>query len=218
MNANECRQKGAEALICERGRRLRSSSLAAHSLPIIEHILKWWYNNRLSVCERRPMMDNYHCFENLCACSCNTILQEFDTIISAEANFDVTLRALCRSNIGWFADKSISVHHLHDWGISNTIGVYLLWQKNGYCSTHDLHHMRSLYVGKGNIKARLIDHWKMKDFADEMLVYWTFLEMPNRQAKYVEQLLLDLYKFPYNKSESHGALTLCTHLPQSELD
>jgi predicted component of type VI protein secretion system len=62
------------------------------------------------------------------------------------------------------------------------------------------------------------DHWKKKDFSEEMLVYWTYLEMPNRQAKYVEQLLLDLFKIPFNKSESRGTQTLCAYLTQNEVD
>jgi hypothetical protein len=78
--------------------------------------------------------------------------------------------------------------------------------------------MRALYVGKGMIEQRLLQHWKDKDFSEEMLVYWTSLEMPNRQAKYVEQLLLDLYKFPHNKSENEGRGLLCAHFEQVEVD
>ena len=79
-------------------------------------------------------------------------------------------------------------------------------------------HMRALYVGKGQIGRRLLAHWKNKDFSEEMLVYWTFIELPNRQAKYCEQLLLDLYRAPLNKNEISGTLLLCGHLSQTEVD
>jgi hypothetical protein len=78
--------------------------------------------------------------------------------------------------------------------------------------------MRALYIGKGHIGNRLMAHWKQKDFSDEMLVYWTFINLPNRQAKYCEQLLLDIYKTPLNKSETTGTLHLCAHLTQCEVD
>jgi hypothetical protein len=74
------------------------------------------------------------------------------------------------------------------------------------------------YVGKGVIERRLLNHWEKKDYSAEALVYWSFLEMPNRQAKYVEQLLLDLYKFPSNRSENRGRGLLCAHYNQNEVD
>ncbi|WP_156389439.1 hypothetical protein [Brevundimonas sp. Root1423] len=50
------------------------------------------------------------------------------------------------------------------------------------------------------------------------MIYVTHLILPNRIAKYVEQLLLDLYDFPYNKRENYGSKRLCTHLDQFEVD
>ena len=158
------------------------------------------------------------CFEGLCTCSCHTTFTDFNATIGKETNFGITLEDMCRSNIGWFGDKSVCDHLIGEWDIEKTDGVYLLWHKDGYCATHEMFHMRCLYVGKGNIPLRLIDHWKKKDFSGEMLVYWTYLEMPNRQAKYVEQLILDLFKIPFNKSESRGARTLCAYLTQNEVD
>lgn len=158
------------------------------------------------------------CFDGICECSCNTIFPEFDQILAAETNFGITFYELCHSNIGWFSDKSIVDHHIGEWDIKKTDGVYLLWHKDGYCATHEMFHMRCLYVGKGNIPLRLIDHWKKKDFSEEMLVYWTYLAMPNRRAKYVEQLLLDLFAIPFNKAESRGNETLCAYFTQGEVD
>lgn len=163
-------------------------------------------------------MNNPLCFDGLCTCSCHTTFPDFDATITKETNFEISLADLCHSNIGWFGDKSVGDHLIGEWDIEKTDGVYLLWHKNGYCVTHEMFHMRCLYVGKGNIPVRLIDHWTKKDFSEEMLVYWTYLEMPNREAKYVEQLLLDIFKIPFNKSESRGTQTLCAYLTQNEVD
>ena len=97
-------------------------------------------------------------------------------------------------------------------------GVYTLWHKSDYCAEHDRFHMTALYVGKGNIGKRLRDHWKNKDFSEQLLIYFTYLELPNRFSKYMEQLLLDLYKWPYNKAENTGTRLLCAHLTQFEVD
>ena len=78
--------------------------------------------------------------------------------------------------------------------------------------------MRSLYVGKGAIYARLYHHWKNKEFIDNTIIYWTFVELMNRQAKYVEQLLLDIYQFPWNKAELRGENILCAHIEEGETD
>ena len=158
------------------------------------------------------------CFEELCTCRCSELSPDFDEIVQTETKFLITLESLCHSNIGWFSDKTLCDHHLEEWELSATEGVYLLWHKDGYCDAHELFHMKCLYVGKGKIPIRLSDHWKSKDFSEEMLVYWTFLEMPNRQAKYVEQLLLDLYSVPRNKYEPEGTRRLCAHLTQCEVD
>jgi hypothetical protein len=78
--------------------------------------------------------------------------------------------------------------------------------------------MKSLYVGKGAFARRFIAHWREKSLVEEMLVYWTFTPMPNRQAKYYEQLLLDLFDFPLNSSENSGEQTLCAHFTQDQVD
>jgi hypothetical protein len=53
---------------------------------------------------------------------------------------------------------------------------------------------------------------------EEMLIYVTHVELCNRVAKYIEQLFLDLFDFPYNKRENPGTRKLCAHLSQSEVD
>lgn len=176
-----------------------------------------YYRRASDVGPFHPMSANL-CFDGVCECSCNKAFPDFDRIIREETKFDITLDWLCRSNIGWFGDKSHADHLIGEWDIEKTDGVYLLWHKNGYCADHQIYHMRCLYVGKGIIPLRLFDHWNKKDFSEEMLVYWTYLEMPNRHAKYVEQLLLDLFAIPFNKSESRGRQTLCAYLTQYEVD
>ncbi|KKL34023.1 hypothetical protein WR30_26175 [Burkholderia contaminans FFH2055] len=154
-----------------------------------------------------------------CLCECMKTPLAFDYAVEAETRFPWRLHDVCHSNIGYYTDKMIcDVHLLEDWVRKDAFGVYVLWHKDDYCETHNLFHMRALYVGKGRIGKRLLDHWKKKDFSDEMIVYWTFLEIPNRQAKYCEQLILDTYCVPLNKAESTGELLLCSHFTQIEVD
>lgn len=158
------------------------------------------------------------CF-SCCHCQCFSLPEDFDASVTAETQFSWRLRDVCHSNIGWYTDKSICDEHLiDDWIRRDAFGVYVLWHKDDYCEQHAMFHLRALYVGKGHIGKRLLTHWKQKDFSNEMLVYWTFVELPNRQAKYCEQLLLDVYKPPLNKCETAGTLHLCAHLTQAEVD
>lgn len=160
-------------------------------------------------------MSCYSC----CSCECLKTPLDFDAVVAAKTRFTWLLHDVCHTNIGWYTDKTISDQHfLEDWIAKNAFGVYVLWHKDDYCEIHGMFHMRALYVGKGQIGKRLLAHWKEKNFSEEMLVYWTFLEMPNREAKYCEQLLLDTYRAPLNKAESIGELLLCAHFTQTEVD
>lgn len=158
------------------------------------------------------------CF-SLCECACDSRSDGFDRILQTETNFSVTLHEICHSNIGWYTDKTLSdAHFLSDFVRSTCVGVYLLWHKNDYCAIHNKFHMKALYVGKGDIMTRIATHWRNKDFSHQELVYFTYLIMDNRKAKYVEQLLLDLCQFPLNTSENRGAITLCAYWTQYEVD
>lgn len=154
------------------------------------------------------------CFSPRCDCCCGALPPEFDEILQRETRFPWTLAQLCCSNILWFVEDAGPTER----DCSGVEGVYLLWHKDGWCATHELNHMRSLYVGKGRFYPRMYDHWRTKDFSREQSVYWTLVEMPNRQAKYVEQLLLDLFDFPFNKAECRGMSRLCMHLSPEEVD
>ncbi len=154
-----------------------------------------------------------------CSCQCLRSPRDFDLAVEEETRFSWRLRDVCHSNIGWYTDRTICDEHLLDeWISKEAFGVYVLWHKDDYCEHHEMFHMRALYVGKGQVGKRLLSHWKCKDFSEEMLVYWTFLEIPNRQAKYCEQLLLDTYRVPLNKAETTGELLFCAHFSQSEVD
>jgi hypothetical protein len=157
------------------------------------------------------------CYE-VCDCECGDEDELFDRIRTSETNFAPTLYDLCHSNIGWYNDKSLCDAHLGAFGLSRALGVYVLWHKDGYCAEHDMFHMRALYVGKGALHSRLYDHYRRKDFSKELLVYWTYLELPNRIAKYYEQLILDTYALPKNKQESTGDAQLCAHFTQAQAD
>lgn len=94
----------------------------------------------------------------------------------------------------------------------------MLWHKNDYCDRHQKFHMKALYVGKGGIKWRIPHHWRTKNTSNEMLIYFSFTEIENRMAKYIEQLFLDLYHFPLNRSENPGTRLLCMYCDQGEVD
>lgn len=158
------------------------------------------------------------CFEDICDCSCTDRPSEFIRILNTEICLELSDRQLFHSNIGWFSDKEIcDDSFLGDWGISGS-GIYFLWHKNGYCPQHNLFHMKCLYVGKGHIRQRINTHFKRKDFSEEMLVYFTYFEVSNRIAKYLEQLILDLYNIPNNRNENLGHSKLCRYFHQGEVD
>lgn len=157
------------------------------------------------------------CFED-CSCECNQVESAFDEIVRAELAEKVTLDHLTRCNIGWFSDQSLGDSGLSDWSLTVNTGLYILWHKDGFCDNHGLYHMRALYVGKGHIGRRLSSHMSLKDFADEMLIYFTYVKLPNRMAKYFEQLLLDVFDLPFNKNENRGRRRLCRHFTQEEVD
>ncbi len=142
-----------------------------------------------------------NCFEDICGCGCRNEIVQFQHIMTSETNFNLSNDRLFHSNIGWFSDKNITVgnHFLRNWKISD-FGIYFLWHKDSYCSIHDLFHMKFVYVGKGYIKNRIIDHFKKKTSRKRCLVYFTYLPLPNRKAKYIEQLILDVFDLPNNSS------------------
>jgi hypothetical protein len=162
------------------------------------------------------MIDMHTCFD--CGCSCGVVGAKFDEMAAAEMRTPPSLDDLCRTNIAYYCDRTIDDILVRDWPLTKRSGVYILWHKDEYCDVHQRFHMRALYVGKGAFDARILDHWASKPTADIQLIYFSYLDLPNRIAKYVEQLLLDVYDLPLNVSENRGTATLCAHFTQSEVD
>jgi hypothetical protein len=159
------------------------------------------------------------CFQEICNCSCGDSNELWEATTNRELNSKLSLKELCHSNIGWFSDKSIcDSYELADWMDSKIFGIYFLWHKDDYCPTHNLFHMKCLYVGKGQIKNRITRHFYSKDFSENMLVYFTYYDLPNRLSKYYEQLILDIFNVPFNKSENKGLNNLCMYFTQNEVD
>ena len=158
-----------------------------------------------------------HCFDE-CSCSCSSDADVFDKTLVEETNFGITLYDVTHAGIHWYMDKTMDDSGLDGVAFAGREGVYILWHKNDYCPSHELFHMKALYVGKGDPAKRLRRHWKEKNTADEMLVYFTFFPCENRKSKYIEQLLLDIYDLPLNSAENTGAEDLCAYFTQSEVD
>lgn len=157
------------------------------------------------------------CF-TMCDCHCGMVDPEFDQVLVNETKFSVRLRDICGSNIFWYIDRQFGDHDQFV-GMGRTgSGLYFLWHKDDYCDQHQRFHMRALYVGKGDFRQRLKRHWQGKDTSSEMIVYYSFVTLPNRAAKYVEQLLLDIYAFPLNVAENRGTKRLCAHFEQGDVD
>ncbi|MGJ7523744.1 hypothetical protein ACSFA0_24935 [Variovorax sp. LT1P1] len=160
------------------------------------------------------------CFET-CSCVCGEAsFAAFDKVAEVEMAKPPLLREIVHAEIGWFMARSFEDPTMNsdNWGLGKRSGVYLLWWKDDYCAIHDRFHMRSLYAGKGFPLRRFLAHYEDKDFEEQMLVYWTFFPCKNRIAKYLEQLLLDTYKFQFNKSENPGRELLCASFTQCEVD
>ena len=157
------------------------------------------------------------CFEH-CGCSCTTNFEAFDHIAERELREKMKLNDIIRHNVGWYTDRTIDHSYIDEWSLQGLSGLYFLWHKDDYCAEHERFHMRALYVGKGSIAKRLKRHWENKPTADAMLVYFTYAVLPNRTAKYVEQLILDCYDIPFNSAENRGTLRLCAYFAQGEID
>lgn len=157
------------------------------------------------------------CFTN-CDCTCGFHDNTFDEIIRRETKFPLRLADILDSPLGWYTDKSVDDSRLEGWSLQNKSGLYLLWDKDEWCVTHERFHMRARYVGKGGLAQRLRTHWAKKDTSDAFLVFFSFISLENRVAKYVEQLLLDIYQFPLNASENSGKAKLCSHREDDTYD
>ncbi|ENW53958.1 hypothetical protein F917_00275 [Acinetobacter baumannii NIPH 67] len=87
--------------------------------------------------------------------------------------------------------------------LKGKMGLYHLWIDYDNCDEHDTCTMLCVYVGKGQVERRILNHirekWPKKEY-----LYVSFYECDNRIAKYLEQLFLDTYNFHFNCSENSG--------------
>lgn len=91
--------------------------------------------------------------------------------------------------------------------LKKKIGLYHLWIDYDECEDHDKNTLLCIYVGKGFAGGRIKEHIKEKygHLTKLDTLFCSFYECPNRIAKYLEQLFLDLYKFESNEHENPGA-------------
>jgi len=103
---------------------------------------------------------------------------------------------------------------LREW--SKSVGLYHIWADDGsICEKHKTHALKCIYVGKGEVFTRIIDdhlNSKLEEFGASS-IHVSFFQCKNRFAKYYEQLFLDLFKIPLNKSESRGDIELWAYWP-----
>lgn len=157
------------------------------------------------------------CFEE-CGCICYNWAAdvEFDQAIAAETRMNLTLRRLVETHAGWYSDgeQERANNDVSRLGLRNVPGVYIIWRQADYCSEHDAEHLRAFYVGKAgsSIEARLKVHQMNKQVNKILMTEVSIWQGPNRLAKYLEQLLLDLYFFPLNGHEMRGTRLLCHHI------
>lgn len=153
-----------------------------------------------------------------CSCISEQAEHHFDELILTETNFGLTLEQITKSNIGWFSDKSICEQYIKSWGLKDSSGVYMLWRQHEYCTHHERYRMECIYVGKGKFSARLRNHWHRKYFHEQMIIHFSYFPCPNRQSKYIEQLLLDTYSFSENRIENLGSMVLNQYWQQFDID
>ena len=158
------------------------------------------------------------CFPE-CGHTCGVRKSNFDATARHEVRWDLRLQDIVANHVGWYLDSELdpgNPHGMESLGLDGLTGVYILWRQGDFCDDHELEHLRAQYVGKGQIAKRLARHWAEKAAGGELATEISVWVGPNRQAKYVEQLLLDTFSFPLNKSENPGTQPLCHHVQPAE--
>jgi hypothetical protein len=146
-----------------------------------------------------------------CGCRCGVTGDLFDRALVTETTLDLRLADLLEhSGTEWLTPRGLD--GLNPRGsFRQAHGVYVLWKQEGYCPEHEREHMTAQYAGQGRVPDRVYNHWLCKRIDAELAVYATTWYGPTRLAKYLEQLLLDIYDFPLNVAENRGDRRLCAH-------
>lgn len=101
-------------------------------------------------------------------------------------------------------------------GLNRKRGLYHLWIEIGNCQDHRMYSLQCVYVGKGNVKGRVLEHIKKK-WPEQEMFYVTFFECENRIAVYLEQLFLGTYNFYLNENENTGTAPLFARWPEERM-
>ncbi len=161
---------------------------------------------------------NTHTPESNCTCPLMDDGALFMQIMEAETKFSLPLRTISRNNLFSYVAKSHTDWATNRFRFREAFGVYVIWFDRDYCPVHGMNIMEAMYVGKGDIRLRIRSHHETKNIEQQLIAYVSYVVLPNRQAKYVEQLLLDIYNFPLNSQESSGSLRLYALFDDGELD
>ncbi|NRD26332.1 hypothetical protein [Frigoribacterium sp. VKM Ac-2836] len=136
----------------------------------------------------------------------------FDEAMAVETKFGVNLTDLLDNHDGWYLEPSEDgiKKFVQGLGLDKESGVYVLWRAIGFCDVHDKEVYDAVYVGKTGIGigTRLRRHLEAKRLGNGMPVEVTTWRGSNRQAKFVEQLLLDIFAFEANRQENPGTARL----------
>jgi hypothetical protein len=154
-------------------------------------------------------------------CADRSSADDFDALLRAETNFPVSFDALVSSHLGWYYEETKEA----DTDLLRAIevaggGVYILWKYVDFCDVHKKEVQEAQYVGKAgrSVLTRLIHAYKTRGLGGDSIIEITAWLGPNRQAKYLEQLLLDSFAFSANKSENSGTRTLRAPVGPGEWD
>jgi len=157
--------------------------------------------------------------------------RKFHRIVNAEMKKPVTIYEIvnqdyCASTLNLPSEDEFNKFTLNPnqvfSGLNGKVGIYQLWEETGYCGDHqDQRKIECTYVGKtgsrkvsvsGRIKNHLKDKWRRGE-----TMYVTYYSCINRTAKYLEQVLLDVYKFEHNGHENPGREVLEVMYPEELL-
>lgn len=136
----------------------------------------------------------------------------FNGVLRDETRFGVTFEDLVTNHVGWYFDEDEGGFPAHIRELNLTGGgVYILWRFDGYCDVHGKDLQKAHYAGKagGNLTTRILHAFRTRELGaggatTEVTVWYG----PNRQAKYLEQLLLDHFSFSKNGAENRGTRAL----------
>jgi hypothetical protein len=156
-------------------------------------------------------------------CADQSLARAFDRTLRAETRFSVSFNDLTLNHVGWYYDADELKDHdfIRELNIKGS-GVYLIWDMVDYCEKHEKCIFEAVYVGKAGaeIAPRLLAHFRnaTRPLGDGGPMHITIWAGRNRISKYVEQLLLDSFKFPKNKSENRGTAPLRIPTGDTEWD